>query len=71
MNRIQIIFQHTANWQTRQKVVINMYVQGSEADIDEEMGVTGAVADDAEADFIRKVCDTQLCTGDNMLSIIV
>ncbi|CAL4065931.1 unnamed protein product, partial [Meganyctiphanes norvegica] len=39
-------------------------------DIEEEMGLTGAVADDMEAEYIRNVCETEIITGDNLLSFI-
>ncbi|KAG8236848.1 hypothetical protein J437_LFUL017213, partial [Ladona fulva] len=32
--------------------------------------IIGAVADDAEAEFIRNVCETELVTGSNLLSLL-
>ncbi|KAK4295273.1 hypothetical protein Pmani_032152 [Petrolisthes manimaculis] len=42
----------------------------SELDVEEDMGLTGAVADDMEAEFIRTVCDTELLNSDNLLGSI-
>ncbi|XP_014671209.1 PREDICTED: condensin complex subunit 1-like [Priapulus caudatus] len=36
--------------------------------IEDEMGLTGAVTDDVEADYVRKVCDKEIVTGDNLLA---
>lgn len=45
--------------------------QGSQdGDIDEEMGLTGAVADDMEAEYIRSICETEIINADNLLSVI-
>nr|XP_053639720.1 condensin complex subunit 1-like [Cherax quadricarinatus] len=41
-----------------------------EGDIDEEMGLTGAVADDMEAEYIRSICETEIITGDNLLATV-
>ncbi|XP_042208169.1 condensin complex subunit 1-like [Homarus americanus] len=38
-----------------------------DGDIDEEMGLTGAVADDMEAEYVRSICETEIITGDNLL----
>ncbi|KAG1681236.1 Condensin complex subunit 1 [Nymphon striatum] len=38
--------------------------------MEEEMGLTGAIADDAEAEYLRKVCDSDIVTGTNLLSLI-
>ena len=35
----------------------------SEQTIEEEMGLAGAVADDAEAECIRRITETQIVTG--------
>jgi len=39
--------------------------------LDDEMGVGGAQAEDAEAEFIRKVCECDVVTGDNLLPLFV
>lgn len=45
--------------------------QGSQdGDIDEEMGLTGAVADDMEAEYIRSICETEIINADNLLSLV-
>ncbi|XP_042876759.1 condensin complex subunit 1-like [Penaeus japonicus] len=41
-----------------------------DGDIDEEMGLTGAVADDMEAEYIRSICETEIINADNLLSVI-
>ncbi|XP_013415078.1 condensin complex subunit 1-like isoform X2 [Lingula anatina] len=38
--------------------------------IEEELGLTGATADDAEAEYIRKICETDIVTGRNLLAIL-
>nr|XP_045604996.1 condensin complex subunit 1-like [Procambarus clarkii] len=45
-------------------------VGSQEGDIDEEMGLTGAVADDMEAEYIRSICETEIITGDNLLATL-
>lgn len=37
--------------------------------VEDELGVGGAVAEDAEAEYIRKVCEHEIVTGQNLLSI--
>ncbi|XP_066912331.1 condensin complex subunit 1-like [Clytia hemisphaerica] len=37
--------------------------------LDDEMGVGGAAAEDAEAEYIRKICEREIVTGDNLLSV--
>ncbi|ROT63466.1 hypothetical protein C7M84_018678 [Penaeus vannamei] len=41
-----------------------------DGDIDEEMGLTGAVADDMEAEYIRSICETEIINADNLLSLV-
>ena len=38
-----------------------------ETTIEDEMGLTGAAADDAEAEVIRRVCDSHLVIGDSAM----
>ncbi|CAH1774609.1 unnamed protein product [Owenia fusiformis] len=38
--------------------------------IDEEMGLAGATADDAEAEYIRRVCEHDIVTGSNLLAVL-
>jgi len=37
---------------------------------DDDMGVVGAVADDAEAEYIREVCEKEVVTGDTLLKFL-
>ncbi|XP_032230454.1 condensin complex subunit 1 [Nematostella vectensis] len=37
---------------------------------EEEMGLTGATADDAEIEYIRKICELEIVTGQNLLSLL-
>ena len=36
---------------------------------DDDMGVVGAEADDAEAEFIRSVCEKEIVSGQNLLGL--
>ncbi|XP_064610959.1 condensin complex subunit 1-like [Liolophura sinensis] len=38
--------------------------------IEEELGLTGAVAEDAEADYIRKICEQDVVTGLSLLAAL-
>ncbi|XP_077998535.1 condensin complex subunit 1-like [Glandiceps talaboti] len=40
-----------------------------EPSLEEELGLTGAVADDAEAEYMKKVLDTDIVTGTNLLAL--
>lgn len=42
---------------------------GSQFAEDDDMGVVGAEADDAEAEYIRNVCEKELVTGTNLLAL--
>ena len=37
--------------------------QAKEVTVEEEMGLTGGVSEDAEAEYIRKITEEQLVTG--------
>jgi len=50
----------------RDSTVSNM---NKDSGLDDEMGVGGAAAEDAEAEFIRKICEREIVTGDNLLSL--
>ncbi|RXM36742.1 Condensin complex subunit 1 [Acipenser ruthenus] len=39
--------------------------------LDEEMGLVGASAEDTEAELIRRICETELLSGEQMLSSFV
>ena len=34
------------------------------------MGLTGATADDMESEYIRKVTETEIVNGDNLLAVL-
>ncbi|KAL5015272.1 hypothetical protein ScPMuIL_009542 [Solemya velum] len=39
--------------------------------IEEELGMTGAAAEDAQSEYIRKICETEIVTGQNLLATFV
>ncbi|KAI8500241.1 meiotic chromosome condensation [Branchiostoma belcheri] len=41
-----------------------------EMSIEDEMGLAGASADDAEADYIRKICETEIVTGSSLVALL-
>ncbi|XP_006814852.2 condensin complex subunit 1-like [Saccoglossus kowalevskii] len=43
---------------------------GNEPSMEEDMGLTGAVADDAEAEYMKKVLDTEIVTGNSLLAML-
>jgi len=43
--------------------------KNQESVLDDDMGVGGAVAEDAEAEYIRRICEIELISGENLLSI--
>ncbi|XP_028834009.1 condensin complex subunit 1 isoform X1 [Denticeps clupeoides] len=46
--------------------------QGSnDSCMEEELGLTGASAEDTEAELIRKICETELLSDDNLLRVFV
>ncbi|XP_033119867.1 condensin complex subunit 1-like isoform X2 [Anneissia japonica] len=38
--------------------------------IEDELGLTGATAEDAESEYIRKICESESVTGPNLLSAV-
>ncbi|XP_022241936.1 condensin complex subunit 1-like [Limulus polyphemus] len=44
--------------------------QALSGEIEEELGLTGAVADDTEAEYVCQVCDKEIVTGDNLLGLV-
>ncbi|XP_046850199.1 condensin complex subunit 1-like isoform X2 [Xenia sp. Carnegie-2017] len=45
--------------------------EGASESLEDEMGLTGATAEDAEAECIKKICDHEIVTGgENLLSIL-
>ncbi|KAL7851331.1 hypothetical protein AOLI_G00216870 [Acnodon oligacanthus] len=45
--------------------------EGNDSCVEEELGLTGASAEDTEAEFIRKICETELLADGNMLSVFL
>lgn len=42
----------------------NVFVQEAPGEtLEDEMGLTGATAEDAEAEYIKKICDHEIVTG--------
>ncbi|KAK3726740.1 hypothetical protein QZH41_008305, partial [Actinostola sp. cb2023] len=37
---------------------------------EEDMGLTGATADDVESEYIRKICEQEIVTGQNLLALL-
>ncbi|NWI50130.1 CND1 protein, partial [Calyptomena viridis] len=44
---------------------------GNETTMEEELGLTGATADDTEAELIRNICETELLDGKHLFSAFV
>ncbi|CAB4020158.1 condensin complex subunit 1-like isoform X1 [Paramuricea clavata] len=45
--------------------------EGASETLEDEMGLTGATAEDAEAEYIKKICDHEIVTGgNNLLSLL-
>nr|XP_054768299.1 condensin complex subunit 1-like [Lytechinus pictus] len=44
--------------------------EGDNANIEDEMGLAGATAEDAEGEFIKRICDSNIVTGPNLLGAI-
>ncbi|XP_076451927.1 condensin complex subunit 1-like isoform X3 [Babylonia areolata] len=44
--------------------------QSTAGSVDEEMGLAGASADDAEAEYIRKLCEKDIVSGHNLLATL-
>ena len=38
--------------------------------MEEELGLAGAAAEDAEADYIRRITETELLRGENLLGLL-
>ncbi|XP_060727822.1 condensin complex subunit 1 isoform X1 [Tachysurus vachellii] len=45
--------------------------EANDSCVEEELGLTGASAEDTEAEFIRKICETELLSEGNMLSVFL
>uniref|UniRef100_A0A8B9H8X4 Condensin complex subunit 1 n=1 Tax=Astyanax mexicanus TaxID=7994 RepID=A0A8B9H8X4_ASTMX len=45
--------------------------EANDSCVEEELGLTGASAEDTEAEFIRKICETELLADGNMLSVFL
>ncbi len=44
--------------------------EGTSETLEDEMGLTGATAEDAEAEYIKKICDHEIVTGMTVLTIL-
>lgn len=42
----------------------NSIQEGASETLEDEMGLTGATAEDAEAEYIKKICDHEIVTGE-------
>ncbi|XP_041377786.1 condensin complex subunit 1-like [Gigantopelta aegis] len=60
----------TKHIKTKKRCHYESAVSDSTEVIEEELGLAGAAAEDAEAEFIRKVCEQEIVTGDNLLSVL-
>ncbi|XP_076837744.1 condensin complex subunit 1 [Brachyhypopomus gauderio] len=45
--------------------------EANDSCVEEELGLTGASAEDTEAEFIRKICETELMAEGNILSVFL
>lgn len=45
-----------------------MRQEANDSCVEEELGLTGASAEDTEAEFIRKICETELLAGEGHLA---
>uniref|UniRef100_A0A4W4FXU2 Condensin complex subunit 1 n=1 Tax=Electrophorus electricus TaxID=8005 RepID=A0A4W4FXU2_ELEEL len=45
--------------------------EANDSCVEEELGLTGASAEDTEAEFIRKICETELMAEGNLLSVFL
>ncbi|KAI5092898.1 condensin complex subunit 1 [Silurus meridionalis] len=55
----------------REKKPKNKNKEANDSCVEEELGLTGASAEDTEAEFIRKICETELLAEGNMLSVFL
>ncbi|XP_035384528.1 condensin complex subunit 1 [Electrophorus electricus] len=46
-------------------------MEANDSCVEEELGLTGASAEDTEAEFIRKICETELMAEGNLLSVFL
>ncbi|KAK3513826.1 hypothetical protein QTP70_028853 [Hemibagrus guttatus] len=54
-----------------EKGPVNKNKEANDSCVEEELGLTGASAEDTEAEFIRKICETELLAEGNMLSMFL
>ncbi|XP_055059356.2 condensin complex subunit 1 [Misgurnus anguillicaudatus] len=52
----------------KEKAPANKTKEANDSCVEEELGLVGASAEDTEAEFIRKICETELLADGNMLS---
>ncbi|KAM9439758.1 condensin complex subunit 1 [Clarias gariepinus] len=55
----------------KEKGPVNKNKETNDSCVEEELGLTGASAEDTEAEFIRKICETELLAEGNMLSVFL
>ncbi|XP_060762025.1 condensin complex subunit 1 [Neoarius graeffei] len=55
----------------KEKGPINKNKEANDSCVEEELGLTGASAEDTEAEFIRKICEAELLAEGNMLSVFL
>ncbi|MCJ8745013.1 hypothetical protein PDJAM_G00125420 [Pangasius djambal] len=55
----------------KEKGPVNKNKEANDSCVEEELGLTGASAEDTEAEFIRKICETELLAEGNMLSVFL
>lgn len=46
-----------------------LWQEANDSCVEEELGLTGASAEDTEAEFIRKICETELLAGESCASL--
>lgn len=52
------------------RCIYRCFQEGQE-NIEEEMGLAGAAAEDAESEYIRKICECEVVTGRLLLYLIM
>ncbi|KAI4881936.1 hypothetical protein NFI96_014582 [Prochilodus magdalenae] len=55
----------------KEKGPVGKNKEANDSCVEEELGLTGASAEDTEAEFIRKICETELLADGNMLSVFL
>ncbi|KAI7809455.1 condensin complex subunit 1 [Triplophysa rosa] len=55
----------------KEKAPASKSKEANDSCVEEELGLVGASAEDTEAEFIRKICETELLAEGNMLSVFL